>query len=475
MRKIILVFLFNLFFSGFLKADLPFVNPGDTNFTYEKYEDFLRVLTDKSRFKVVPLHLFSQTIDSGRIVVGLRHDIDNNLQASMDMARIEKRLGFSASYYFLHTASYYYSIPGPKGVRSPFIVNQMLQFQDEWGHEVGLHNDLVTLKVIYRQDPVVFLRDELNFLRKNGLRIWGTAAHGSPYAHKYKYINYYFFEEFSHKPFRDFTSTKMVITEKKDTLWLEKGRMADFNLEYEAYFLNNNKYYSDAQFVNGRRWNFSNLRWDELKKGDRVIFLIHPEHWYKSSNKAEFLAFKISEELRPAVIDPFLQTVTIDLPRGIKMKELTWDFTLSEADADIVWRNGARKEASPAKVFRGKDKTETHAVLISQDGKVHREWTVKLNFFPNNKAEIISIVSKSDVGWMVDPRYWILTAEGKLSRSKPLPIQIQASRNAKVFFEGKLLKKGKIILTGQEVFQIEVVSEDESTRRVYYGYVCYDD
>lgn len=469
------MFLSQFLLIGFLKAGLPLLNPGDTNFTYEKYEAFLKVLTDKSRFKVVPLHLFSQTIDTSRIVVGLRHDIDNNLQASMDMARIEKRMGFPASYYFLHTASYYYSIPGPQGVRSPFIVNQMLHFQNEWGHEVGLHNDLVTLQVIYRQNPVVFLRDELAFLRSHGIRIWGTAAHGSPYAHKYKYINYYFFEEFSQKPYKDFTSTKVVITEKKDTIRLEKARMADFDLEYEAYFLDNNKYYSDAQFVNGKRWNFSNLRWDELKKGDRVIFLIHPEHWHKSSNKAEFLAFKMSEELRPAAIDPFLQTVTIDLPRGVKMKELKWDLTLSEADAQIVWRSGARGEASPAQVFRGKDQTETRAELISQDGKVRREWTVKLNFFPNNKADILSVSSKSGIGWNVDPRYWTLTAEGKLSRTKPLPLQIQASRNARVFFEGKLLKKGKLVLTGQEVFQIEVVSEDESTRRVYYGYVCYDD
>ncbi len=63
---------------------------------------------------------------------------------------------------------------------------------------------------------------------------------------------------------------------------LKKGKFADFGLEYEAYFLDNNKYYSDAQFVNGNRWNFSMLDLKTLVPGDRVIFLTHPIHWNKS-------------------------------------------------------------------------------------------------------------------------------------------------------------------------------------------------
>ncbi len=49
----------------------------DTNFTWEKYAAFLKKISDTSKYIVLPLNEFRQTFNSKKIVIGLRHDIDN--------------------------------------------------------------------------------------------------------------------------------------------------------------------------------------------------------------------------------------------------------------------------------------------------------------------------------------------------------------------------------------------------------------
>ena len=169
--------------------------PVDTNFTWEKYADFLKKISDTSKFIVLPINEFRKTFDTNKIVIGLRHDVDNDLKVAYRFSKTEKDLGFRSTYYILHTANYYLADPANKAVHSDSILPILRDMQNNSGFEIGWHNDLVTLQVVYHIDPVDFLHQELNWLRNNGIKIVGTSSHGSPYCKIYLYLNYYFFEE----------------------------------------------------------------------------------------------------------------------------------------------------------------------------------------------------------------------------------------------------------------------------------------
>jgi hypothetical protein len=241
--------------SEFKKRNYLTTEP-DTNFTWEKYEAFLNKIADTSKYIVLPLNDFRQTFNSRKIVIGLRHDVDNDLNIAYKFSRVESRLGFRSTYFILHSAAYYLANPNNLAVRTDKIIPILQKMQNEDHFEIGWHNDLVTLQVVYNINPVTFLHNELNWLRSNGIFIVGTASHGSNYCKVYHYLNYYFFEECTYPIVPNFDNNIKVPVGGKE-ITIKKGKLKDFGLQYEAYFLNNNKAFSDAQVMNGIRWNNS--------------------------------------------------------------------------------------------------------------------------------------------------------------------------------------------------------------------------
>ena len=59
----------------------------DTNFTWEKYASFLNKISDTSKYIVLPLNEFRQTFNSKKIVIGLRHDVDIDLNVALSVFR----------------------------------------------------------------------------------------------------------------------------------------------------------------------------------------------------------------------------------------------------------------------------------------------------------------------------------------------------------------------------------------------------
>jgi hypothetical protein len=207
---------------------------------------------------VLPLNEFRQTFNNRKIVIGLRHDIDNDLNVAYQFSEVEYKLGFRSTYFILHSAPYYLANSNNMNVHSEKIIPILKTMQDKRHFEIGWHNDLVTLQIIYNINPVTFLHNELNWLRSNGINIFGTASHGSNYCKVYHYINYYFFEECTSPAVTNFNNNVTVPVGSKN-ITLIKGKLNDFGLKYEAYFLNNNKYFSDAKLTNGVRWNIGML------------------------------------------------------------------------------------------------------------------------------------------------------------------------------------------------------------------------
>jgi hypothetical protein len=235
----------------------------ERRFTYAWYERFLDRLGTR---EVVSLREFAQ----GRGDLALRHDVDSRLESALVLARLEHECGLRGTYFILHTAPYWGRLD---------LLERLRELQS-LGHEIGFHNDLVTLERVQGIDVEAFARRELERLREGGIEIVGTAAHGSPWCHRLGYHNNYAFAGWD-EPVPGFPAT--TVRRKLDP--------AALGLEYEAYHVPRDEYFSDASFVSGRRRHPIDV---ELIPGRRTIVLVHPDHWDRSAAaKARRLAVKL--------------------------------------------------------------------------------------------------------------------------------------------------------------------------------------
>jgi hypothetical protein len=400
----------------------------DTNFTYEKYSRFLSAIADTKKYIVLPINEFRKKIDNNKIVIGLRHDVDVNLDLAYQFSMEEWKLGFRSTYYILHTANYYLANPGNKAVHSESIIPILKTMQNDGHFEIGWHNDLVTLQVVYNINPFNFLKQELTWLRSNGINIYGSASHGSGYCHTYGYLNYYFFEECSSPAAIQYPNNITIpVGSKKVTL--TKGKFSDFDLEYEAYFLNNNKYFSDASIVGGIRWNIGMLDLNSLKAGDRVIILLHPIHWHKASVDANFESFRIGGQ-KSSSINASTASITVEMPFGTNRSALLPSFTLSPGCYARV-SNQTQVSGYTANNF---DNPLTYTVY-AENRDIHKEWKVFVNNAKNSACnfesfiipDLTSSVSINSVNKTV------LVKVKEMADLKHLPVQFKLSQGARAW------------------------------------------
>lgn len=245
----------------------------ELRFTYSHYDSLLGQLVDTSRFAVLPLRELDMA-PPDRVAVGIRHDVDDRLDSALELAAREYRRGLRATYFVLHTATYYR--------HDQTFIRKLRTLQDEYGHEIGWHNDLVTLQVVQGIDSVRYLHSELAWLRQQGIRVTGTAAHGARACQELGFTNLYFFSDFPDVD-GDFPNRDLVAVGGRDVQVLH-ARLADFGLEYEATQLRRDAYFSDASFdARGRRSHPLDLSLEALAPGSRAILLVHPCLWDTSA------------------------------------------------------------------------------------------------------------------------------------------------------------------------------------------------
>lgn len=246
----------------------------DQIFNLIEYDKFLQYLSTSDHFLIVQLKDFENTTSEDKVVLSLRYDIDDNINASVKFAYREHKYGIKSSYFVLHTAKYYGEIIGPYFKRNDNVIDYLKKIQDSFGHEIGFHNDLVTLQIMYGIDSKEYLKNELAFLRGNNIHIFGTSYHGSPYCYIYKYFNAYFWKEYP-----DGGWNYEYVTKDYKTIKIEKDSLKNYNFEYEGGLLNQDYFFTDANFQDGKRWNMRMINFDTIKPGKKVIIMLHPEHW----------------------------------------------------------------------------------------------------------------------------------------------------------------------------------------------------
>lgn len=192
--------------------------------------------------------------------VALRHDVDWSIESALAMASLENQLGVRASYYLLHpdgditARNYFGRVENGELVIEPGLFDAASRLLD-LGHEVGLHNDLITLALASRRQPGEFLEQIMEAFTRRGIPLRGSVAHGSRTCRELGYMNYQIFEEFRDAPvapdYRDrpelFERFAQPRVERDGHAIAKFGlAMADFGLSYEANFVPRDIYVYDS-------------------------------------------------------------------------------------------------------------------------------------------------------------------------------------------------------------------------------------
>ncbi len=213
---------------------------------------------------------------SPRLVV-LRHDTDADIDNAVRFAEWEAAHGYRASYYVLHTDWYYRR--GFSGPPTRYVLRALERIQ-RLGHEIGLHNNAITVGLKTGRDPVEVLSAELQFLRRRGFDVVGTAAHGDPLCRTCAYNNGELFLE-APRPEHGAPSRTIACTDSSSgralRVELRPVSMASLGLTYEANFIRNRYYLTDSH----GRWNRPlQMASTEFDRRDALLsFLIHPAWW----------------------------------------------------------------------------------------------------------------------------------------------------------------------------------------------------
>ena len=174
-------------------------------FTLQHYEECLKLAQSKG-YSFLTMSDWAKTPKGEKKIV-LRHDIDHDLLLSLNLARIEKKLGIKATYFVrLHAKGYHaFSLQGYS------ILKEILKM----GHELGLHHDC-DFADLFSEDPKKFLkRDKDIFENMIGEKVNGLS---------------------SHEP-------------NKSKFLIQDGNLKEFGFTYQAYsdiFLKKMKYISDS-------------------------------------------------------------------------------------------------------------------------------------------------------------------------------------------------------------------------------------
>lgn len=243
-------------------------------FNYNTYDAFLNYLSTSDRFLIVQQKDFLHTTSTDKVIISLRYDIDDNINAAIKFAYRENKYGIKSTYFVLHTVGYYGTTTRQHFQRNDNLIYYLKYLQDVYGHEIGFHNDLLTLQIVYEINPKVFLRNELNWLRENGIDIRGTTYHGSSFTNLYPYNNSYFWFDYP-----DSDISHQFVTKGYTTYTIERDSLANYNFEYEGGKLHEDYFFSDSYSRNGQRWDMSQVNLDTIKLGKKVIIMLHPQHW----------------------------------------------------------------------------------------------------------------------------------------------------------------------------------------------------
>lgn len=171
----------------------------------------------------------------------LRHDVDHDIETALQIAEWESALGLKTTFCLLHSTWYYGELVAGKYAHTQLLADSVRRIVD-LGHEINLHNNLLTVSYQHGLDPVTLLKQELDFFSGLGIEVTGTSTHGDGLCRQFGYRNFHMFEEV----------TRIMPPELSDDCperirnMLGIVSMRELGLRYEAYGVRTRHYCADS-------------------------------------------------------------------------------------------------------------------------------------------------------------------------------------------------------------------------------------
>jgi hypothetical protein len=230
-------------------------------------------------------------------VVLVRHDVDHSLDNAMMIAELEYSMGLQSTYFMLHPGdynqleNYYGKLTGNRIVHAADFFARCRELQ-AMGHEVGLHNDFAQLSFLTGRSVRDLLVEEIAAFAEAGIKIHGSASHGSDFARQQELTNYEIFAECvaAREKGRSISRGDWQIA-------LHSISLAEVGLEYEAYYVPRNIDFSDSGsqlvlYSETERHSAANIESEDDvnevrriirdQRDPRLVILAHPCWWVRS-------------------------------------------------------------------------------------------------------------------------------------------------------------------------------------------------
>jgi hypothetical protein len=200
-------------------------------------------------------------------MIGMRHDCDNVILPAVEMAIWEADRGYRSTYYILHTSPYW---------QDKTLLRRSLEQIAGLDHEIGIHNDAITVALETGRDPAEILHEAIDELRGYGHLIRSTVAHGNRRCSVDRYVN----DEM-------FTSCQRADYGAVERLGFTPTPLTAFGLDFDANWLPRGDYLSDS----GGAWSqpFDQVAATYPAKG-QLHMLVHPDWWGEAFAKVEVAA-----------------------------------------------------------------------------------------------------------------------------------------------------------------------------------------
>lgn len=199
--------------------------------------------------------------------IAVRHDCDNVIHPAVHMAKWERDRGHRSTYYILHTSPYW---------NDKSLLRSSLETIAGYGHEIGIHNDAITVALETGRDPAAILHEAIDELRGYGHEIRSTVAHGNRRCHIDSYVNDIMFTECERDHYGDLSRFGFTPTPLKE-----------FSLDFDANWLPRGDYLSDS----GGKWSqpFAEVA-EAFPSRGQLHMLVHPDWWTEAFERAEVAA-----------------------------------------------------------------------------------------------------------------------------------------------------------------------------------------